>query len=772
MLNSSNRRVNPSREMVGSDLYTVAQYYPEFQTCDLYPASINQRGQLTQVPIRSPFAGSWEAKAGHQPQVASLSDPNQFGNAPRGPRWGMNLPIEPGDMAVVEYLGESMSDPVISGFLCWRGSYAVPWMANQVLSQQNDYTEQTPEDDDLVQGRFDLLLPSGAWLRSTHAGSWVMATSPVDRAKAFVALHSDGKIKIKSRAGEHYAVHLEFDPETESGRIVLGKLEDGSFIEFKDGNVTIRAKKQIRLMGEEIRGDARAAGTGTAMDALTSSASTSISDAALPGLVTAAAGQMALQGMGGGALASPGGNVVLLPDFGGGIIGGLISNPAIDGALRGRIGDVLQNPQGLLDSALEGLRGSLPNDLAIGDRLGGLLGANLLNGGLGQITSRLDLTSLPMIKELGIPSWVGTGIQAAIQGGTPVGIGLTLLSEMNDGQLLNQICSHVGGLALNGRNAIDARAALDGAIDALDLPDGLKERIESVLERLDQIPLATPRSDGEIDWTSTAAQRLGRHVLRGNNMLGGGANLFDLSQLEELGLGGDRLSEIGRVVRQIEEFAANPHTLIENLPQNLAAFMPQISTIPTEIRAALGRVPQDLLGRLPNLASGLLGNLEGQFFDMDVPPEDNPCEAFFSPVEEQINSSLPDWLPEERELGSLIQSAPQEIKSFIQDLPEDLLRGLSELAPEQFRAVLENPQSFVEGLDTGMIRNLFGGLSSASAGVFNMQVMRRAVFAPMPQGAEPLSSVGRTEFHLDTQRTEIERSAGYAEFTMPQWWDE
>lgn len=772
------RRSDSSRNMVEAETYTVSRYYPEFGTCDLIPATINQRGELSAVPIKVPFGGSWEASSVHQPQVYS-GNGDGWGNASRGPRWGMNFPVQPGDLALVEYEGAAASDPVIVGFRFTRGNYTVAWTANQVLSKGNDYTENTAVDDDLVSDRFDLLLPSGAWLRSTQAGSWVMATAPVDRPNAFFTLHADGKIKAKARAGGDYTVHLEFDPEQAYGRVVLGSLEDGSYIEFKDGAITLKAQKGINLMGESIQGDARPQSAGSAMDTLTSTPSTSVTDAELPDLVTRAAGEQVLQSVATTVptpgvvalttqpLESPPITVIQQYSMAAAIASNLISNPAIDGALRGRIGDLLTNPQALMDKATEalsGLQGLNPNDLAIGDRLSSLLGANAIMGNLGTIASAADITSLPMIQELGIPSWVGEGIQQAIAGGSPLEVALNVLPGISDNELLDQVCRFAGAAALNGGTALDARAALETALG--DLGSEVQNRVEGLLKKLDITPLAIPRDlEGAQDFAQTAAQRLGRHLLRGNNMLGGAAQLFDRAQL------GDNPT-FARVASQLEQFAANPHTLLENVTPELAEHLPTLAQIPTELRGAIAAIPQDLIGRLPNLASGLLGRLEGQLNQKPIEFSETDCDVFEEPAQELLTSSLPAWLDEEMKLGSLLQSAPQAIQDLIQNLPEQLLQTLSTAVPDQFKALLDNPQAALDGLDTGMISGIFGGLTSASAGVFDVRVMRRAAFSILPQAAGAQPSLGVQEFHPDTQATPIQRTQGYGVLNMPNLWSE
>ncbi len=746
--------------MLEPERYTVGRYDPDFQLCDLYPASINQRGQLSDVPIACGFGGSWEAQNAHEPEVASggFVSPN-WGNVARGARWGQTFPIQPGDMALVVYQGAGASDPIIIGFEFANGNYSIPWLANQLLSTENDYTNQLADDEDLTQGRYDLLLPSGAWLRSAQKSSWTVATAPADRPKAFITLHHDGKIKLKARDGEDYTVHVEFDPAAESGRIVFGSLESGSYLEFKDGNITLKGK-HINMLSEQVNADVKPAGS-TAMDVLTSTPSAAVTTEQLTGLVTQAAGQMALQSIAGMVPATGVIPVTTQPadqaiatvidrkPLQSAIMGSLLNNPAIDGALRGRIGDLLTNPQALLDTAIESFQGSgILNDLGIGEKLSGLLGADILSGGLGAIATKLDLTSLPMIQELGVPSWVGEGIQSIIDGGNYQGAVHALLGSMSDSQIMDKLSQFAGDRLMSGASSFDVRSLLDDFLGTVE-DGGLADRAQELLKNIDTIPLLTP--DTAI---ATVAQRLGRSTLMGNNNLGGAAELFN--NLDDLLPEHPQLDQIKRVAGQIEEFAANPHELVQT--RGLEIISNQLNEIPPEIREAIANVPRDLLGRLPQLASGLLGVLPGIAAENPTPEEDIQCSVYEET--NQVVSSLPSWEDSERALGALIQSAPAGISQAIASIDPDILSQLQGLPIEEFKGILQNPQAVLDGVDTGMLRCVFGGLTSGATGTFNVETSRRSRFSIMPRSPEPQADLGGREFHPSTVAAPIERVAG------------
>jgi hypothetical protein len=192
-------RVNPGHNSVSSDLYTVLKYYPEWETCDLISASPNARGALQQVPIAVGHGGSWENQQRHEPAVENKADPGKWGNCDRGPRWGESFPVQEGDLAEVRFVGANQSVPLITKFLHWRGNYGPAFVAKNLKSRPDGL----PSSDKEIDNRYDLLLPSGAWLRSTGDGGWIIATPPVDNPKAFIALHADGTIHI---SGSHVII--------------------------------------------------------------------------------------------------------------------------------------------------------------------------------------------------------------------------------------------------------------------------------------------------------------------------------------------------------------------------------------------------------------------------------------------------------------------------------------------------------------------------------------------------------------------------------------
>jgi hypothetical protein len=387
-------------------LYMIQLYDPLRQRCTIVPYTPEGGPILTDVPLGIGWNGSWERQQQYGGTIAQMAGADQWGNSPRGPVWGQTHPIEPGDIVLIQYLGQ---DPIITAIVPDLSAmhHSPAWVANQVHSNPNDFTKETPAADDEPQGRYDTLLPSGAWMRALHDGSWVVATCPVDRPKAFLVLNADGSFKIKARDADQYNIHVEFDANTESGRICVGPSEGGSAIEFKDGDITIRAKKNIRLYGQRVEGDIRAQKPSAIDSLLQAGASAAL--ASLGGPVAQMAGEMVL----GGAFSPLGkkGTVILDAKKKKGLFSQLLNAPGIDAALRGQISELLVNPGELLNQVTAGFEG-LTDPIAIGQQLSGLLGAGALNGLVQDIQSPLDLGKIA--GQLGIPSWVAGALKGQV----------------------------------------------------------------------------------------------------------------------------------------------------------------------------------------------------------------------------------------------------------------------------------------------------------------------------------------------------------------------
>jgi uncharacterized protein YidB (DUF937 family) len=422
---SNHRRVNPARESTGSDLYTVTGYDAIAQTCDLAPATINQRGTLANVPICCGFGGSWENQIGHRPAVQP-ANAEMWGNAPRGPRWGQSLPIQPGDVARVAYVAESMSDPVIVGFYRWRGDYGIPWVANQVLGKRdNPYTQQLPPDDGEVYGRYDLLLPTGAWTRSGQMGSWTMATAPVHLPKAWFALDASGKVRIRARSGEDYDMIFELDAEAKTARLAVGELDSSTHIEIKQDDIILRAKRDVLVFAEKFKVDLRKqdASTQTILAPLTRMRPEDIANPQkMTELGTEAAGKLVLAGHPPALAATE-----------------LFKSPLLQGGVKNAMADIAVkgNPLG---SALSGFVDGMGND-AIASQLTKVIGAQSLTGGLEEITSKLDLGKLS--ETLNIPSWVGKSVQS-FAANNPLQSVLGVTGGMNPREMIAEVSQALG----------------------------------------------------------------------------------------------------------------------------------------------------------------------------------------------------------------------------------------------------------------------------------------------------------------------------------------
>lgn len=714
------RRVSPGRESNGTDWYTVLRYDPVWQLCDLAPASSNQRGVLRSVPIAQPFGGAWELQIFHKPDLERIVDPAHWGECPRGPRWGTDLPIQEGDMARVSFAGEGSSDPVIVGFLRWRGDYGIPWVANQVLGGiENDYTEQTPLDDDLLADRWDVLLPSGAWLRSTESGSWTIATAPVHRPVAWASIGFDGKIKIKSRNDDAYQFHAEFNPVSLEGRIALGPIEDSSFIEFKDGNIRIRAKGDIKFYANNVEFNCTDQGAvAGAFGALTKLKTHLLQDSGeVTELLAQAVGELGVQS--GDPLQAK----------------SVISNSQLSGSTQNALSNIAAEPEAVRDQVLDSFAEGQGTP-AIANRLTQLVGADILSDRLTQIDYEFDPTAGFLSESLGLPSWdVISAAQSARE--SPLTPALNLTQDLNNSGILSQLSIFTGSNILNGETIAAARSALAAAV-----PSDFSQRVQQVLSAIGSIPLTTPVNDsgGNADTIATVAQSLGRYVLRGNRRLGGAAQLFDYDVLRGLDLPSSTIADIVLTAQRIEEYVGNPYPAADvDLTEEQELALNQFGAFPTELRSAIA----------------------------DMPPEQR------SQVQEMITTD-PETLQNQYaydatatgEAASIIGSMPTFLKTLLEEF--EGWEVLGELRTPADAEAIRDPR-LIEGLPAMTIASNFAG-AAAGAGVFHVRVADYALFSQDPQMPDPLEPWKPREFHVLTEVTEIERFVEYGDVNMPDYW--
>lgn len=715
-LEDGHRRVSPGRESTGTDFYTVLRYDPIWQVCDLASASSNQRGTLRSVPIGQPFGGAWELQTFHKPALERVVEPAHWGECPRGPRWGQSLPIQEGDMARVSFGAEGSSDPVITGFMRWRGDYGIPWVANQVLGDiKNDYTEQTPLDDDILADRWDILLPSGAWMRSTESGSWTIATAPTHRAVAWASLGFDGKIKIKSRDDEAYKFHAEFDPVSQEGRIVLGKIEDGSYIEFKDGNIHIRAKGDIKFYSNNAEfnctDQGAIEGAANVLTKLKTHLETGSGE--VQELLTQAVGELAVQS----------GDPLQAKT--------VINNSQIPGAVRNTLNNAAANPEPLRDGVLNSFQEGQGTP-AIARRLTQLVGADVLTDRLPAINFNLDLTSGFLTDQLGIPSTTLQTVSNLLRD-NPFIPQLAIALGQSPGEILAQLSQFTGGNILNGATIAAARTALTQAV-----PAGLSATVQQVLTGIGSIPLASPGGGNPI---LAVAQALGKYVLSGNRRLGGDAQLFDYDVLSGLDLPADTIASVTAIARQIENYVGYPYPAVTPSPLTDAQLLAvnQFAAFPVELRSAIADLPPEQRPLVRDLIAADPATLANQY-------------AFEGGAIGEV--------------ASLIGSMPEFMRTILEEF--EGFEVLGELRTPPDAEVLRDPR-LTEGLPEMVIQSLFAG-ASTGAGVFHVRVASYALFSQDPVPAPILEPWQPREFHLVTEATEIERFTEYGDLNMPDYW--
>jgi hypothetical protein len=709
----------------------ISAYDPLRQRCTIVPYNPDGGPTLSDVPLGVGWNGSWERQQQYGGTIGPLMNAEQWGNSPRGPVWGQTHPIEPGDIVLIQYLG---ADPVITAIVPDLAAmhHSPAWVANQVHSTPNDFTKETPAADDEPQGRYDTLLPSGGWLRGLADGSWVVATCPVDRPKTFMVLNADGSFKLKARNADQYNIHVEFDANTESGRICVGPSEGGSAIEFKDGNITIRAKKQIRLYAEKIEGDVRAQKPSAIDGLLEAGASAAL--ASLGGPVAQMAGEAVLGGL--FSAAGKKGTVILDAKKKKGLFSQLLNAPGIDAALRGQISQLLVNPGELLNQVTAGFEG-LTDPIAIGQQLSGLLGAGALNGLVQDIQSPLDLGKIA--STLGIPSWVAGALKGQIPSLPELIDIVDDLRIMPDHKLLDEVLKRIGGAAMGGELAPGAIAQAQAQI--ADLPSSLRNRIKPLLEEdLDTTPLLTPETDLE-----TAAQRTGLLIAQGETMLGGKVDLFGplLPQLQEL----PNFQNIGNAIDGIEQYFSNPFTVVEDdIPGILSIAAEQLDGIPPELRSLLQELPSTDLARFPELLA--------QTLDLnaltDIPGAEEVYREFVGGFDQ---------------IAGLLKQVPPEVTQLLQSIAPEVFEALA-----QVPAVLEDPIGQLTA-NVPFLGAVFGATGlKGGAGLFDVRVSKRAQFDRTPKAPKPMAGLNTSEeFHPQTTSAPITHIQEYGALELPDY---
>lgn len=718
-------------EPLKATLYMVQTYDPLRQRCTIVPYNADGGPILSDVPLGIGWNGSWERQQHYGGSIAQMSAPEQWGNSPRGAVWGQTYPIESGDIVLVQYFG---NDPIITAWSQDLSAmhHSPAWVANQIHSNPNDFTKETPPSDDEPQGRYDILLPSGAWMRALHDGSWVVTACPVDRPKTFMVLNADGSFKIKARNADNYNVHVEFDANTESGRICVGPSEGGSAIEFKDGDIVIRAKKNIRFYAQRIEGDVRVQKPSAIDSLLQAGASAAL--ASLGGPVAQMAGEAVL----GGAFSPLGkkGTVILDAKKKKGLFSQLLNAPGIDAALRGQISELLVNPGELLNQVTAGFEG-LTDPIAIGQQLTGLLGAGALNGLVQDMQSPLDLGKIA--GQLGIPSWVAGTLQGQVPSLPELKTIVNQLIPMPDHQLLNEVLQRIGGAAMGGELAQGAISQVQGQI--AELPSTLRNRIKPLLEEeLDTTPLLTPKTDLE-----TAAQRTGLLIAQGETMLGGKVDLFGplLPQLENL----PNFQNIGNAAEAVEQYFSNPFTVIEDdIPGALAIAAEQLDGIPPELRSLIQELPAADIARFPEILADTL-----KLNELSSVP--GATEIY-----QEITTGLDG-------IAGVLKQVPTEVTDLLQAIPPDVFEALA-----QVPAVLEDPIGQLAA-NVPFLGAVFGATGlKGGAGLFDVRVSKRAQFDRTPKAPKPMPALNTSEeFHPQTTSAPITHVYEYGALEIPDY---
>lgn len=231
--------------------YSVLYYDPLRSLCDLRSENSSVSGNLYEIPVLIPFGGSEETAQDTFPEWFAPLGWGQFSTETEEgiyntPRWGVSYPIQPGDFALVEWLG-SPAEPFVTAFSRLTADIAPAIVA---LGFDNFYAESTPTS--VESDRYDLLLPTGAWLTSHQDGSWTIATPPVHNARNFFSQFADGRVRLwaRSESEDDYLLRLDFDPT--SGQITVETIpENSSTIKFtldaRSGNVTLNHSGNLNV---------------------------------------------------------------------------------------------------------------------------------------------------------------------------------------------------------------------------------------------------------------------------------------------------------------------------------------------------------------------------------------------------------------------------------------------------------------------------------------------------------------------------------------------
>lgn len=227
-------------------LFRVRSYDPIFQRCDLDNFSQSQAGTKFAVPIGQLHGGvglrnqkDYSAWGAASAQVEGVTID--------GPRWGVALPIQVGDIAQVELID---GEDTIVCFFRQRGE-AGPAVVALGLADSL-YRQSIPPEDLLAADRFDVLLPTGAWARANAAGGWTIATAPVDNPRAFAVLFPNGSVRVWGRTNspDDYNLRLDMNPDGElftlqtlSGNSVTATIS----IEANTGRISIVNEADVVL---------------------------------------------------------------------------------------------------------------------------------------------------------------------------------------------------------------------------------------------------------------------------------------------------------------------------------------------------------------------------------------------------------------------------------------------------------------------------------------------------------------------------------------------
>lgn len=187
-----------------ADLYQIISYDAQSYTCNLAPATQNARGILRNVPIGCFWGGSWEIQQRYSPPFPD--------RASSGSRWGIGFPVQKGDYAIVRYLDQTTA--YIAAFLPgWRGVRG-PAYAGQQAGEP-------------IADRFDLLHPSGSWVRILQDGTWKLTTP---ENSVTITIDAGGAVTVDAaQINLNGGVHINGNADINGKRVMVigGKDTDG-----------------------------------------------------------------------------------------------------------------------------------------------------------------------------------------------------------------------------------------------------------------------------------------------------------------------------------------------------------------------------------------------------------------------------------------------------------------------------------------------------------------------------------------------------------------